>query len=211
MRFSLIPREMRFFDMLDEAAAAIKRSAAKFLEMLTKFDNLAARAEELKADEENCDAIVERILKALDLSFITPFDREDIHTLATNLDDVLDNLEESAHRFAVFRLPHPTPEAITLARLIFECCEHLEQAIHLSRNLKHHEAIHKHLLEIGHKENEADTVYRTADAALFANANGHTDILMLIKLRETYGWLEETVDACKDVANVISEIVIKGS
>ena len=81
----------------------------------------------------------------------------------------------------------------------------------MSRNLKDHEEIYKHLVEIGRLENEADNIYRNADAALFANGNGHTDILMLIKLREIYSWLEETVDACKDAANVISEIVIKGS
>jgi uncharacterized protein len=211
MRFSLIPREMRFYDMLDEATVIISRAAGMFLEMVTKFDNLAERARALKVEEEKCDAVIERIIKALNISFITPFDREDIHTLAAKLDDILDNMEETAHRIAVFRIAQPTPETVTLARYVVECCVHLEKAVHLSRNLKDHEDIYKHLVEVGRLENEADNIYRNADAALFANGNGTSDILMLIKLREIYSWLEETVDACKDVANVISEIVIKGS
>jgi len=209
MRFSLIPREMRFFDMLDEATAVITRAAKMFIDMLTSYDNLAERARTLKAEEENCDKIIENIIKALDLSFITPFDREDIHMLVTRLDDVLDNMEETAQRFAVFGLPKSSPEAIALAQRIATSCGHLETAIRLLRSMKNSDEIYKHLREIGRLENEADTIYRTADADLFATSAG--DILTLIKWREIYYWLEETADACKDVANVVSEIVIKGS
>src|SRR5215471_19124011 len=112
MRFSLIPREMRFFDMFDEAAAVLMRAADKFLAMLTNFDDLPKRGEELKKEEDACDRIVERIIKALDRSFITPFDREDIHTLATSLDDIMDNMEETSHRFAVLRIQTSRPSAV---------------------------------------------------------------------------------------------------
>jgi uncharacterized protein Yka (UPF0111/DUF47 family) len=209
MRFSLIPREMRFFDMFDEVAATIQGAAVKFLDMITKFDNLAARGQEIKKEEEACDIQVEKIIKSLDRTFITPFDREDIHTLASKLDDILDHMEETAHRFEVFRLEKPTAAAVSLARIILDCCTHLQHAIRLCRNLRKPNEIQVHLLDITCLENEADMLYRQADAALFAN--GTSDILGLIKWRELYGWLEETVDACKDVAQVISEIVIKGS
>lgn len=209
MRFSLIPREMRFFDMFDEVASHITKTAGKFHDMLVHFDNLPQRGAELKIEEERCDEIVERIIKALDRTFITPFDREDIHTLATSLDDVMDNLEETAHRFEAFRIDKPTPEAITFGRIILDCCSHLEQAIRLCRNLKKPEEIQARLLLINHLENEADRLYREVDGRMFAN--GPTDILNMIKWRELYAWLEETVDACKDTSQVISEIVIKGS
>jgi uncharacterized protein Yka (UPF0111/DUF47 family) len=209
MRFSLIPREMRFFDLFEEVAATIHRAAVKFLDMVTIFDNLAVRGQEIKKEEEACDIQVERIIKALDRTFITPFDREDIHTLASKLDDILDHMEETAHRFEVFRLEKPTAAAVSLARIIVDCTNHLQIAIRLCRNLQKPDEIHARLLEITRLENEADMLYRESDAALFAN--GTTDILGLIKWRELYGWLEETVDACKDVAQVISEIVIKGS
>jgi len=209
MRFSLIPRELKFFDMFDEAAGTITRAAAKFLDLLTVYDNVHQRCTDIKHEERKCDEIVERIIQALDRSFITPFDREDIHTLATSLDDILDNLEETAHRFNVFRIDRPTEAAVGMARIAHECCTHLEQAIRECRNMKKPEEIQNHLREITRLENEADNIYRDSDSALFAN--GATDILLLIKWRELYGWLEETVDACKDTSQVISEIVIKGT
>jgi hypothetical protein len=208
MRFSLIPREEKFFDMFDDAAMILSRAAGKFLDMVTHFDRLPARSNEIKFEETAADEVVERIIKALDRSFITPFDREDIHTLATSIDDILDNMEETAHRFVVFRIEKPTEETIALARIIQDSCLHLEQAIRQLRSMRYVNSIQKHLKEIGKLENEADRIYRETDCALFANP---PDILMLIKWRELYGWLEETVDACKQVAQVLSEIVIKGS
>jgi uncharacterized protein len=208
MGFSLIPREEKFFDMFDEIAAILSRAAGKFLTLATEFDRLEARSNELQFEEEAADRVVERIIKSLDVTFITPFDREDVHALATSLDDIIDNMEETAHRFVVFRVEKLTPEVVELTRITQSCCLHLERALRLLRNLKNAEEIQGHLREIGQLENEADNIYRHTDQVLFANP---PDILTLIKLRELYGWLEETVDACKDVALVISEIVIKGS
>src|SRR5262245_28328861 len=116
MRFSLIPREVKFFDMFDEAAATLSRAAGKFLAMITGFDRLEERSVDLKAEETVCDEIVGRIIQQLDQTFITPFDREDIHALATSIDDVLDNMEETAYRLCSFRIARPTTEAVTLAR-----------------------------------------------------------------------------------------------
>src|SRR5262249_54729107 len=99
MRFSLMPREEKFYDMFEEVATILSRAAGKFLDMVTEFDRLAARSNEIKFEEHAADEVVERVIKALDRSFITPFDREDIHTLATRMDDILDNMEETAHRF----------------------------------------------------------------------------------------------------------------
>jgi uncharacterized protein Yka (UPF0111/DUF47 family) len=228
MRFSLIPREEKFFDMFDEVASNLTAAATHFLEMVKQFNDLNRRAQDLKKEEENCDVIIEKIILALDRTFITPFDREDIHTLATSLDDIMDNMEETSHRLVVFRIEEPTPDAVELAHIIQECCIRLERAIKLLRDLRHPDQIHVLLREIGKLENDADKLYRKADAAMFAKlviSNGTVDkvtgisehpittidILTLIKWRELYAWLEETVDACKEVANVISEIVIKGT
>src|SRR4051812_44110292 len=111
MRFQLIPRQMQFFDLFNEAAVHLTATAHKFLEMVTVFDKLAERAADMRAEEEALDSIIHRILEALDRSFITPFDREDIHTLVTSLDDVMDNMEETAHRLAIFRIERPAPPA----------------------------------------------------------------------------------------------------
>jgi uncharacterized protein len=220
MRFSLIPRETKFFDMFDEFAGTLTRASGKFHEMVTTFDNLEVRSQEMKREEEACDASVEKIIMALDHTFITPFDREDIHTLATRLDDIMDNMEETSYRLAVFRVDKPTLAALELTRIIKDCCIRVENAVKLLRDMRNSDKIHAFLREIGKLENDADAVYRGAEAALFADmlTNDQSkqpitppDILMLIKWRELYQWLEETVDACKQVANVISEIVIKGT
>lgn len=208
MRFSLLPREMKFFDWFEEVTSILTRASSRFLAMVTDWNRLAERSYEIRQEEHACDEVVERIIKALDRSFITPIDREDIHTLAVLLDDVMDNLEETANRFVVFRIDQPTPAAVVLARIIQDCCGHLEQAVRLCRSLKNAAEIQVHVREIGRLENEADKVYRDSESALFADP---PEILVLIKWRELYTWLEETVDACKDVAQVISEIVIKGS
>jgi uncharacterized protein len=231
MRFSLIPREAKFFDMFDEFAGKLTQAAKKFHEMLTAFDKLEIRSHELKRDEDACDASVEKIIKSLDRTFITPFDREDIHTLATTLDDIMDNMEKTSYRLQVFRIEKPTSESIELAQIIVACCTRVEAAVNLLRDMRNSEKIHGLVREIGQLENDADRIYRKADAGLFATLvmkNGDAlevpgysehphkpitaiDILTLIKWRELYDWLEETVDACKAVANVISEIVIKGT
>jgi predicted phosphate transport protein (TIGR00153 family) len=209
MRFSLIPRETKFFDMFEEVAAIQTRAAGKFLDMVKEYDRLDARSNELRFEELASDEVVERIIQALDKSFITPFDREDIHTLATSLDDVLDNMEETANRFAMFRIDKLTPEAVSLAEIIQDCCLHLEHAIRALRTMKNVQLVQNHLKEIGRQENKADKIYRDTESKLFANPPA--DILLLIKWRELYSLLEATVDACKNVSQVISEIVIKGT
>jgi predicted phosphate transport protein (TIGR00153 family) len=208
MRFSLLPREEKFFDLFDEFSTILTEAAQQFLDMVLHFDRLKDRNESMRRAERAGDAVIERIIKALDRTFITPFDREDIHTLATTLDDILDNMEETAHRLEAFRIGKPTEATVALARIIRESCSHLDQALRLCRTMKNVEKIQDHLREISKLENDADRIYRETDSSLFANP---PEVMELIKWRELYGWLEETVDACKDVANTISEIVIKGS
>jgi hypothetical protein len=206
--FNLIPREMKFFDMFDLMAATLARTGAKFYDLMTSTDNRVERCLDIKREEEVGDDLVFQIIQALDLSFITPFDREDIHKLSTSMDDVLDNIEETAHRLQEFRIDKPDRASIDLARIIKDSCAHLEQAVRGCRHLKKPQEIQRHIQEIGRLENEADAIYREADGALFANP---PDILTLIKYRELYEWQEATVDACKDVALVLTEIVIKGT
>jgi predicted phosphate transport protein (TIGR00153 family) len=208
MRFSLLPRETKFFDMFDEAAALISRASETFLAMLSQWDKPAEHAAELRQFEHDCDRVVGRIIESLDRTFITPFDREDIHSLATTLDDVMDNMEEASHRFHSLRIDRPTEPAIAMGRIVRQCCEHQKQAVTLIRDLDNAEQIRHHIDEIDRLEKEADRIYRDSDAALFAQP---PDILLLIKWRELYGWLEETVDACQHASLVVSEILVKGS
>jgi hypothetical protein len=204
----LIPREEKFFDLFDQVADILAKAAQQFLDMVSHFDKLPERAEQLKECEHAGDLVVERIIKALDRSFVTPLDREDIHSLATSLDDVLDNMEETSYRLRAFRIEKPTPPMVEMAEIIHECTNNVVQAVRLCRKMKDLDQLHICLREIGRLENEADRIYRDNEANLFSHP---PDLLTLIKMRELYGWLEETVDACRAVAQIISEIVIKGS
>jgi uncharacterized protein len=208
MRFRFLPREEKFFDMFKEASIILNRTAEKFLSLVTQFDRLQERSNEIREEEHSCDQVVKCIIEALDRTFITPLDREDIHNLATRLDDIVDNMEETAYRFATFRIEKATAAAEAMARIIRECCGHLGEALSLCRDMKDVEGIQKRLGEIWRLENEGDRIYRESDSALFANP---PDVLLLIKWRELYGWLEETIDACKHLAMTISEVVIKGN
>jgi uncharacterized protein len=208
-RFSLVPREMRFFDMFNEATARIAAAADQFVELIVSFDNLPERARSMKDEEEAVDGIIGNTLDTLDRSFITPFDREDIHALLVSLDDVMDKMEETAHRFTVAHIDQPTPAAVELSRIVKEACEHFQQAIQHLPDLRNAERIKGHLREISRLENQADQLYRQVDGALYADAKG--DVLHLFKWHELYTWLEETVDATKQVAHVISGILVKGA
>jgi uncharacterized protein Yka (UPF0111/DUF47 family) len=194
--------------MFEAVGRLLSRAAAEFLALVTEFDKLPERCAALKKLESDCDDVVAGIFQALDLSFITPFDREDIHALAKALDDVMDNMEEGAHRFMIFRIEKAPAPVVALAKNILDCCGRLEEIVRLIRTMKDVEKLHHNLREISRLENEADHTYREAESNLFADP---PDILVLIKLRELYGWLEETVDSCQAAADVLSEIVIKGT
>lgn len=209
MAFSLIPREMKFFELFNQATALITSSAAKFVEMATNPAEISRLSQEIKNDELAGDHLLEKSIEALDLSFITPFDREDIHALVTSLESVLDAIEDTAHRLEVFHLKEIPADVVRLVKIIQEACVHVEGAVRLLTDIRRPEQINRHLREIGRLEKEADRIYRTADAYLLDNANG--DWVTFIKKRELYTWLEETVDTTQKVALVVSEIVIKGN
>jgi len=208
MRLPFIPRELKFNDMFDEVTVILAKAAEVFTELVEKFDNRERRMNELRELEHKCDMVVQKILKSLGRTFITPFDREDIHNLATRLDDVLDNIEETAFRLTAFRLEKPTSEALKMALIIQQSCGHVQRAVQLCRGPLDSEELNDSLREISRLENAADEIFRDVEADLFASP---PEIMTFIKQRELYAWLETTVDSCRDVAHVINEIVAKGS
>jgi hypothetical protein len=203
-----IPREHKFFEMFDEVAGIIVQAGKMFSDLVEQFDHRERRVNDLRELEHKCDMAVETILTTLARTFLTPFDREDIHSMATSMDDVLDNMEEAAYRLVAFRIERPTPEALKLALIIQQSCEYLQRAVQLLHGQLSSQEMSQCLREISRLENDADDVFRTAEASLFANP---PEIMTFIKWKELYEWLESTVDACRDVAHVINEIVVKGS
>ena len=158
MRLGWFPRDQKFYDMFEEVVGLIAQAAQVFVELVEHFDQRERRVGELRELEHNCDGAVARILEALGQAFVTPLDREDIHALATSLDEVLDNMEEAAHRLNAFQIDRPTPEALKMALLIHQAVGYLQRAVQLCRGQLSSAEMAQALREITRLENEADAV-----------------------------------------------------
>jgi predicted phosphate transport protein (TIGR00153 family) len=203
VRLRLIPREERFYDLFVEDAANMVATARLLDAMLRSYDDLERRTRELRDAEHRGDEISHDIGHRLEKTFVTPFDREDIYALISGLDDVVDLIEETGDTFVLYRIPAPTPLAIELGSLIVAQTEQIHEAL---LNLRSFRGLDKYWIEIHRLENEGDRVSRAAIAGLF---DGRPDPIDVIKWRKMYGLLEQTIDKCEDVANVIERITIK--
>jgi uncharacterized protein len=203
MRLRLIPREERFFDMFVEDAANVLHGARLLEAMLRTYENPEHQAKEIFAVEHQGDEISHAIGKRLNTTFVTPFDREDIHGLISGLDDILDLIEEVADTFILYHIERPTPEAIEQASVIVKQCELIHEAL---TKLRGFSGLERYWIEIHRLENEGDRITRAAVAGLFAAQNQPVDI---IKWKDVYALLEGCIDKCEDVANIIEKIAIK--
>ena len=203
MRLRLIPREERFYDLFVEDAANVLGAARLLEAMLRTYDVIERRAGEIRDAEHRGDEISHDIGHRLESTFVTPFDREDIHGLISALDDVLDNVEEVADTFVLYRIETPTAIAVQQAAIIVQQCELLHDAL---QHLRGYRGLDKYWIEVHRLENEGDRVARTAIAGLFEN---ETDPIAIIKWKKIYNLLEATIDKCEDVANIIERITIK--
>jgi predicted phosphate transport protein (TIGR00153 family) len=203
MRFSLAPREERFFDMFEESVDVVLQGVRLFNEMLQDYTDLEPKAKVLRDVEHAGDLNTHRIVEALNRSFVTPIDRDDIYQLNSSLDDVLDYVEAIASRLVLFRVTSATPEMKQFGDLMVKATEQIAQAIHSLRKLDHLMSFCK---EIKRLENLGDDVSRKAISDLFEKER---DPIQLIKLKEIYARMEATMDKCQDIANVIETIVVK--
>jgi predicted phosphate transport protein (TIGR00153 family) len=201
--FSLFPREEDFFVLFRKQAALVREGCEQLLEMVTTFDRLEERAKQLKEVEHRADVVTHEIFERLNRTFITPLEREDIHQLASNLDDVLDAVEAIGSRLFLFQVGQPPAEALRMAKILTECATQIEQAVD---NLKKMNNLISFTMEINRLENEADGISRQVTADLFS---GKHDLLDVMRWKEIYGRLEGAADKCEDVANAIESIVVK--
>lgn len=200
MALRLLPREEVFFDLFNQAAQNILVAARALKELLDDYREVERRAEALKALEEKGDEITHTIIERLNRTFVTPLDREDILNLAKQLDNVLDWIEASAARLAIYRIPHATPEAQELSHIIVNICAAMVEGV---GNLRRLDRVDGVVQEINRLENLADRVQRDAIAKLFAAPMDPIDV---IKWKEIYESLEEATDQGEDVANALESI-----
>jgi predicted phosphate transport protein (TIGR00153 family) len=203
MPIQLFPREERFFDLFVDDAANVLAAARRLEEMLRVFDDVERRAKELFAMEHHGDELSHEIGRRLNTTFVTPFDREDIHGLISGLDDILDLIEEVADTFILYHIDAPTPASIEQAAIVVKQCEVLHEAI---SKLRSYQDLERYWIEVHRLENEGDRIVRAAMAQLFADDRSAAD---LIKWKDVYSLLESCIDKCEDVANIIERIVVK--
>jgi predicted phosphate transport protein (TIGR00153 family) len=205
MRF--FPKSIDFFEIFDKVAANISNAAGLFVSLVETFDNIAARANEIHELEQGGDILTHDIMKNLHKTFITPIDREDIHALASTLDDILDLIWAAADRLTVFKLTESTKEAIAMSKDLFVTTELVHKAIKKLKG-KNYSHIQEYCIEINKLENRIDRQFRDALGNLFDEIK---DPILIIKWKEIYEHLEDASDKCEDVANVLEAIVLKNA
>jgi hypothetical protein len=201
----LLPRETKFFELFAELSIAMNEGARLLRSILEDPHDLEIRVEEMQDIEHRGDRAIHAIMTKLNQSFITPFDREDIHHLASSLDDVLDFMNTAATRLVMYKISQPTAAAAELAGILVLQSEELARGVSL---LEKNGKVMQHCDEINRLEDEADRVSREAIGALFENEK---DPIQLIKMKELYEVLETATDKAEDAANVLEAIVLKSA
>lgn len=202
---SLVPRERRFYDLFEQQAATLVHSADLLEQALADVANLPTRQQEIKEREHQGDELTHEIIRALNRTFVTPFDREDIYELAAGLDDILDFIEEVAdttNLYGIMTIPQPARD---LARLLARAVAQLEQAI---GKLESGKGSEENVIEVHRLEDVGDSISRRAIAELFSDQHPPMEV---IKLKDLYTLLEDALDRCEDVANVLEGIAIKNA
>jgi predicted phosphate transport protein (TIGR00153 family) len=201
----LIPREARFFDDFVALAEEIRHGASLLEHMLAGQQPIWDKADEIKEAEHKCDFLTHEIIQRLHRTFVTPLDREDIHTLARSLDDVMDAIDASAAFVRLYRIDSVRADARELARIIKASADQMVIAL---QALERRSGVAEPAVEINRLENEADRIHQGAVRLLF---DEERDPITVIKWKEILDFLEEATDRCEDVANVLEGVVVKHS
>lgn len=201
----LVPRDVKFFEMFAEMATNLTAAARLLKSTLESFQNVDEHVTQIKAFEHKGDDLTHAVLVKLNQTFITPLDREDIHQLASKMDDVLDFIHAAGERLVMYKITSAPHAAVELAAVIIRQCEQLEKAVAM---LEKHDRVLEICVEINRLENEADRIGRLALAALFEHER---DPITLIKVKELIEVLETATDKAEDAANVLESVVLKSA
>jgi uncharacterized protein len=208
MKFSLLPKEEQFFDLLEQMGRYIEESATGLENLVRNYTDIDAKVKHIDEIEHACDEVCHNCLDKLETTFITPFDREDIHNLVLRLDDVVDMTTSAAARFPMFRITKPRAPVIELSSIISQQSKLLSSALRSLRNKKLFSLASNDCIEVHRLENEADFIIRKAIGELFEN---EPNAIELMRWKEMYETLETITDCGEDVANAIHGIVVKNA
>jgi predicted phosphate transport protein (TIGR00153 family) len=208
MKFSLIPKEEQFFDLLDQMGRYIEESAMALDALARDYTDVDAKINHINGIEHACDEVCHDCLDKLETTFITPFDREDIHELVLRLDDVVDMTTSAASRMPMYRITAPRPRVAAFTSVIVQQSKLLSSALKRLRHKKQFSMAHNDCVEVHRLENEADDLMESAIGELFEK---ETNAIELLRWKELYETLETITDCGEDVANVIHGIVVKNA
>ncbi|HEX2051017.1 MAG TPA: DUF47 family protein [Actinomycetota bacterium] len=203
MRLKLIPREESFFDLFEEMGGKVAQGADELLALLRDYTDLDRRAGRILDIEHEGDEVTHEVMRRLNTTFITPFDREDIHLLATSFDDVLDHIEAAAEYLQLHKIESPLPQMVTLCETLALAARKTADAMPQLRKMRD---LDEYWVEINRLENEGDRSYRRTIAELFSGDYKAMDVL---KYKEIIEQIEQAIDRLEDVANVVESIVLK--
>ena len=207
--FNLNPKDDKFYDMFIDEAKNVEKAAVILSEALGDLENKTSHVARVEELEHKGDEIVHRLIEELNNSFITPIDREDIFSITKRMDDILDSIESTMHRFTMFNINESKEGAKVLGRLIVDATRELVSLIEAFKNMKKkNKEITERVISINKIENKGDIFYRQMISELFAE-DGKTPVLDIIKWREIYKFLEATLDSCEAVANIVEGVVMK--
>jgi len=207
-KFLLTPRDTKFYDLFEQDTANLVVAAEKLINFFENYEDVEAKAKEMKGLETQGDTITHQIVQRLHRTFVTPIDREDIALLAHSLDDIMDFIEAAARTAFLYHVEQPTERARELARIVLRMAYKLNEVLPRLRHRDQFEQILTECVEINSLENEADDVHHDAMAELF---DGSGDACEIIKWREIYQHLEDATDCGEDVANILEGIVLKNA
>ena len=210
----LLPREGNFFELFNQHAERMVEGAHAFAKLVANYGDVNLREQynrEVDHAERSADKVTQEVNRLIHSTFITPIDREQIHTLINTMDDVADLIQDSAETMALYDVRHMTEEISRLTDLSVRCCERVKEAVGFLNKLSDHDtavAALKTCEEIDKLESDADRVMRSAMSKLFRE---EPDVREVIKLKAIYELLETITDKCEDVANVVEGIVLENS
>ena len=203
----LFPKKIDFFEMFDRAINNVVNAADHLVDMFKDPEDFEKKAKAMHELEQEGDILTHDIMKELNRTFLTPIDREDIHALASRIDDVLDLMWGAVDRMTVYRLDKPTPEALAIAEDLQMTAGILRKVVRELRT-KNYAHVQEHCIEINRIENRIDRIYRDALGKLL---NGPNDPIVVIKWKDIYQLLEDASDRAEDIANILEGIVLKNA
>ena len=201
----LMPRDEQFFDLFNQLAAHLASSARLLNDLFNEPERVTEHVRAIKEVEHKADLLTTAIIQRIDKSFVTPFDREDIHNVASSLDDVIDLLDGTARRFEMFHITSVRPSALKMAAILLRAADEIKEAVEGMRKPR---LVNLHVAAIKKLEEEGDAAYHESVGKLFS---GQPDPLEVIKWKEMYDTLEEAIDSCMGVAQALQSLSLKNA